>query len=333
MHRKLSSIKTYIKQLINGLPGSASSKKRALPQGLTLQLKTLNCQPEIKSFLYRLLTGNLVGYFVSISIVSIFLGIGLLIKNYKLITGFSLLKSITFSYEKILPMFSQVIFGLLTISLLLIGSLFIYAIMQRYLFDPCTKTASKLFRIVVIFMVGYLLLELGRLFGSLWHGPILYLSQQLLGLLNFTYEKLSGFSYDISLALLIMIISVFFLISRKFFSLPLRQQDQRLKLSIADLTPMLVSVIQVITIVGMILMINVLVLGILLAITINKTMLLYYLILMLGLGMTYVIQELFILKNWQRPLGLGVKLTLGGMYIIICLALEGTTIKLLQFFT
>ena len=72
-------------------------------------------------------------------------------------------------------------------------------------------------------------------------------------------------------------------------------------------------------------MVNIIVMGILLAITIEKTLLFYYLILILGLGMAYLMQELLILKNWQRPLNWGIRLA-------ICLALEGTSIKLLQLF-
>jgi hypothetical protein len=288
---------------------------------------------EVKALLYRLLTGNLVGYFLSVTIVSIFLGLGLLIKNYKLITSFDLLRTLTFSYEKILPLFSQVIFGLLAISLLLTGSLCIYSIIQRYLFNPHTNTASKLYRMLITFLLGYFLLSLGRVFRGLWHEPLLYVSLRLSELLTFTYEKLSAFSYDTSLGVLVLIILAFFVTLRRLFNPPSSHHRHKTSPSVTGLMPVLVSVIQVIAIVGIILVVNTLILGVLLAVTINKTMLFYYLILMLGLGMAYLVQECFILKNWQRPLNWGIKLALGGMYLFICLALEGTTIKLLQLFS
>jgi hypothetical protein len=324
----ISPVARLIKRLKAAVrPREFYSHRILAPGGMDLSFRR-----EAKSLLYRLLAGNLVGYFLSVTIVSIFLGLGLLIKNYKLINGFGLLKSATFSYERILPLFSQVIFGLLAISLLLIGSLCVYSIIQRYLFSPGTRVGSKLFRISIILMSGYSLLEVGRIYRGLWNKPLLYVSLCLSELLTLTYEKLSGISYDTSLALLLLIISVFFFIVRIFFSLPLVRQGRKADPSVTGLTPMLISVIQVITIVGIILMVNIFVLGIILALTIKKTLLLYYVILMVGLGITYLTQELFVLKNWQRPVSLGLKLALGGMYIFTCLALESTSIKLLQLF-
>ncbi len=296
-------------------------------------LRRFCCRQEAKPLAYRILAGNLVGYFLSVTIVSLFLGLGLLIKNYNIITSSDLLKPFAFSYEKILPLFSQIIFGLLAISLLLIGSLFIYSLAQRYLFNSHAKLGSKLFWILTILMTGYLLLDLGQEYKSLWHKPLVYITQQILGLFTFTFEMLSGFSYDMSLGLLILIISVFFLILRKLFSQPPGWQNHGTDAAIAGLIPVLISIIQVIGIVGMILMVNIFVLGILLVITIEKTLLFYYLILMLGLGMAYFMQEVFILKNKQQPLSLGMKLAIVGMYVFICLALEGTTVKLLQLFS
>ncbi len=292
--------------------------------------KNSSYQQATRSFFYYLLAGNLVGYFLSVTIVSIFLGLWFLAKNYSLITSFSLLKTITFSFEKIFPLFSQVIFSLLAISLLLVSSLSIYSIIRRYLFNPRTKTSGKFYGLLITLLSGYFLFALGQAFKDLWHKPLLCVSINLSKLLAFTYEKLVGISYDVSLGLLILMVLIFFFILRKLFGPPTIHARQKNNSSVTDVMPILLSIIQAVTIVGIILIVNTLLLGIILAITIKKTLLFYYLILGLGLGMAYLIQELFILKHWQRPIGLGVRLSLVEMYVFICLALEGTTIKLLQ---
>lgn len=323
----------HIDHLIKRLMAAIECHRKSSPRILAPVSTHFGCRREVRSLVYRMLAGNLVGYFLSVTIVSIFLGLGLLSKSYNLITISDLLKPFAFSYERILPLFSQIIFGLLAISLLLIGSLFIYSIVQRYLINSHNKFRSKVFWLSTILVSGYLLLDLGHIFRDIWHKPLLYITLHIMKLFTFMFEKLSGFSYDMSLGLLILIISAFFLILRKLFSQPPAQQSHGSDTSIAGLIPVLISIIQVISVVSMILMVNIFVLGILLVITIKKTLLFYYLILLLGLGMAYLMQEIFILRNWQRPLSLGMKFALVGIYAFICLVLEGTTIKLLQLFS
>ncbi len=256
-----------------------------------------------------------------------------MLKQYSKLSVVYLLRPLAVSYGVILPVFSQVIFGLLALGLFLISSLFIYSFLRGFFIDSPGDYAGKLFKILIITILGYLVTEIGCLLEKMWHEQLVAIGRNILEFFRFLYAGLVAFPYDVSLAVLLFIVCAFCFISWKMYHLPPTKERSSHNSSINGLMPLLISVVQVSAVVGTLLSVNSLLLGVLLVITIKKTLLLYYLIFVLGLGITYLMQELLILKDRAHPVDLSTKLALTWSYIFICFALEGTIAKLIQFFT